>query len=170
MENYIIREASLYDTYSIFEINKQLTLNFCSLRCVDYFFINDRVRRKKFYVLEYENTVVAAISVDLEDLFKNNSLQFIIDSIAIKKEYHKRGLGTILIDYVLDNVWDNIVHNEIYVGTFEEYNVLNFYIKYGFEIEEIYNDVYDDNKRHKVYLLRMSREKYESKKYNGKLY
>ena len=106
MKKYIIREASLYDANSIFEINKQLILNFCDLKCVDHFLITDRIRRKNFYVLEYKNEVVAAISVDLEDLFENNNLQFIIDSIAIKKEYHKKGFGTILIDYILDNIWD----------------------------------------------------------------
>ena len=168
MENYIIREAIIKDAYDIFKINRLLALNFCDLECVNYDFIIRQIDDNKYYVLEYENKVVAAISISIDKLFSTQ--HFIIDTLAVKEEYHKKGFGTLLVNYILENIWLNSDYNEIFLGTFKEYNTVEFYAKFGFEIQEIYNDIYNDNKQHKAYLLGMNREKYESKKYNGKLH
>jgi ribosomal protein S18 acetylase RimI-like enzyme len=171
MININIRKALLSDANIIQEIHKQFYLDFCELECLEFKYIKKKIEDKLIYVLEEKNKVLAVISVgiDINETFSKS--KFEIDTLAIKKGYHKKGYGTKILNYVLDNVWDRLKYEEISVGTFEEYGALDFYRKKGFNIEDIYNDIYNDGKNHKSYLLCMNREKYESIRKNyGKLY
>lgn len=162
-----IRKAELSDANTIQEIHKQFYLDFCELDCIEFKYIVKKIKEQLIYVLEDNNNLIAVISIGVD-----NSVflkpKFMIDTLAIKKGYHKSGYGTKMLNYVLDNVWDRLKFEYIYVGTFEEYGALNFYRKNGFNVEDIYNDIYNDAQRHKVYLLYMNREKYELIRKNNK--
>jgi ribosomal protein S18 acetylase RimI-like enzyme len=168
MGNINIRKALLSDANIIQEIHKQFYLDFCDIECIEFKYIIKKIKDKLMYVLEENDKVLAVISTGIDKTFSKP--KFMIDTLAIKKGYHKNGYGTKLLNYILDNIWDRLKFEEIFVGTFEEYGALNFYRKNGFNIEDIYNDIYDDNKNHKVYLLYMNRDKYESIRNNGKLH
>lgn len=162
----IIRKALLGDANTIQEIHKQFYLDFCELECVEFKYIVKKIKNQLIYVLEDSENILATISVSIDTTAFEH--KFMIDTLAIRKGYHKSGYGTKMLNYVLDNVWDRLKFEYIYVGTFEEYGALNFYRKNGFNVEDIYNDIYNDAQRHKVYLLYMNREKYELIRKNNK--
>jgi len=152
MTDYIIRNATSNDLDDIYLIYRQLYLSFCSLPFIKREYIEERLFNKEIIVLETDR-IIACSHIELLDI------SFSINTIAVRKEFHNKGFGKILLNYIIEK-WLKSKYNEIIVGTFEEYGALDFYLSNGFKIKTTHNDIYNDDRKHRGFLLSITKEEY----------
>jgi GNAT superfamily N-acetyltransferase len=157
MDNYLIRKAIFKDLEEIYLIQQQLKVNFCFLRQIEKEYIELKIIAGKIILLETDK-IIACSNIE-QDTSRKLSNILLLNTLVVREEFKNKGYGKILLNYILKECFSDI-YNEIELGTFEEYGALEFYLKNGFKVKNIYNDIYNDNRKHKAFILSMKREEY----------
>jgi aminoglycoside 6'-N-acetyltransferase I len=89
-------------------------------------FVTKQITNKEYFVLEQDGAVVAIMSL------KKRKNKVSIDTLAVKKEFQGKGLGSQLVEFAKQYAKDN-GFKSLHAYSFAEYNAVNFYLKQSFE-------------------------------------
>ena len=128
----MVREALNQDFNRINEIGLLIKNNFSTIYKIDEAVKNDYVH---IYVYEENNNILGFIQI--EDHFEITD----IINIAVDKEYQGKGIGTILLQYVIDNTKAEKIMLEV-----KDINMpaIKLYSKLGFNQIHVRNNYYED--------------------------
>jgi|GEM_PF-612137 len=107
----------------------------------DYF--NSLLLGEKLYVAKEKNKIVGYIIInpksrgEFDDVFYVKCKTIVVEALGIKKGYENNGIGTQLINFLIDYVKKNgYTDIELYVSP-ENRNAIKFYEKLGMRTESI---------------------------------
>ena len=132
-----IIKANLADLNSIYELNKQLHIPIRDFRWDKKYWIKQEIKYGSFYVVK-NNIIHGAMCLQLN---MENKKEAYIETLAIKKNKQKKGLGTKLVNFAIKKAKEN-KKNILTVGSLCESNAEDFYLKCGFTLEDELGDYY----------------------------
>jgi ribosomal protein S18 acetylase RimI-like enzyme len=125
-----IVQATQQDLDSVYHLNQQIKLWLPNYRWDRKWWIQEEIEAGNFHVLTNPQ-VVGALCLNLDD-----AEQGYIETITLHPEQHGRGLGRKLVNFAVQQS-KNAGKSFLTVGSFCRYNVKDFYLKCGFQLESI---------------------------------
>jgi len=114
---------------SIVDIAKELHLDIPNFVWDQPEFIQKQIERGECFFLEDGGEPVGVIALRE----RKNGIH--IESLVVKKSHTAKGYGTKLIEFAKEFAKDR-GHKSLHAYTFREYNILDFYLKRGFTLQE----------------------------------
>ena len=131
-----IRQATISDASSIYELNKEcLPIYFSLLEHISL------ILAPFFLVIVAERNNGEIIGYMIGQYETDN---FHIYSIGVSNKYRRKGIGKMLIDYLVTNHNNDYKSITLNVHDLNESGI-NFYKKNGFQIEKTLKNYYDGN-------------------------
>ncbi|WP_435357712.1 GNAT family N-acetyltransferase [Emticicia sp. SJ17W-69] len=108
--------------------------------------IDKYLENGELFVTDIEGKIIAAFILKVE-----NKETIEIKNIAVSKEFQGKGIGSILLKYIAENVKNRGFKN-LLVGTCDQcFNEIEFYKKSGFEDFKIRKDFFINNYNEPIY-------------------
>lgn len=120
-----ITNAKSENLQAILELNRQFHLDIANFKWDTPEWINQEIKIGNYIVLKEQENVLGAMCLESRDDGVH------IETIAIKNELHRKGLGKRLIDYAVDRTKKE-GQRKLMVESFLDYGLEGFYIKSGF--------------------------------------
>lgn len=131
-----IREATTSDASSIYNLNKECLPIYYSL--IEHLIL---ILTPGYLVIVAERDNGEIIGYMIGQYEKDN---FHICSIGVTNKYRRKGIGKLLIDYLVIN--SNSDYKSITLNVHDENESgINFYKKNGFQVEKFLKDYYGDS-------------------------
>jgi N-acetylglutamate synthase-like GNAT family acetyltransferase len=127
-----IIKAKIEDVNNIRSLNQQFHLNINNFKWDTKRWIISQVKKGNYYILKQGNLVLGAINIE------KNKNEYIISTLAIKEDMHKKGLGKTLLDFAKEIAIKDKARS-LSVSSFLKYNLEEFYTKCGFSKQEVEN-------------------------------
>lgn len=122
--------ANKEDVNDILRLNSQFHLDIRDFEWDQPDWIKEKINKGHYFVLKQENQVLGAI--DIENI---NKEELYIETIAIDPDHHGSGLGKKLISFA-KNKAQEMGCKKITVESFQDYKLLDFYKKVGFQLDD----------------------------------
>ena len=120
-----ITNAKSENLEEIVELNKQFHLNIANFKWDTHEWINSEIMMGNYFILREADKVLGAICLESKDDGVH------IETIAVKNELHRKGLGKKLISYAVDRAKKE-GQRKLMVESFLDYGLEGFYTKSGF--------------------------------------
>ena len=121
-----IRPAELKDKEEILKTIGLLYINMPDFVWSTEPFIEKQIKNAEYFLLEFENKIVGIISL------KKKKDQIHIETLAVIKEFQKKGFGSKLIEFAKQFAKEN-GFKVLQAYSFVEYQAEKFYKKLGFK-------------------------------------
>lgn len=123
----MIRQAVQKDIKAIIEIIGLLKLDIPGFVWDDEDFILQQINNGEYFVLEEDGQVIAIMSL------RKRKNKVSIETLAVKKDFQHKGLGSQLIDFAKKFTKDN-GFSILHAYSFTEYNAIHFYLNRNFKM------------------------------------
>lgn len=124
-----ITKANKNDLGDIVTLNKLFHLDVPDFRWDTQKWVLEEIEQQNYFVLRENDNVVGAICIKFE-----GSIAY-IETIAIKTDKHRSGLGKKLIQFAKEYSISK-EKKELKVESFEDYGLKDFYKRVGFRLEK----------------------------------
>lgn len=135
-----IFQAKFGDVDEILKINLQLHRNISNFRWDQKPWVSREIKVGHFYVLKEDRQTIGAINLKEE-----GEDELYIETIAIKPEFQKSGGGKRLIEFAKET-GKKLHKKKLTVESFHSYNLLEYYQKMGFELDDPPTDIFGGEK------------------------
>lgn len=136
-----INTAELSNFDSIFSLNQQLTLPIKPYPWNKKYWIKQQIRNGSFYIVE-ERVVYSAMCLHHE--LEDSPEEAYIETISVRRDKQRKGVGRSLVEFAIQQARQT-GKTKLTVESFCEFNVKDFYLKCGFQLEPeigIYQEKY----------------------------
>ncbi len=135
-----VKNATLSDFQNILDIARLLSIDIPNFVWSDKKYIEKQIKRGEYFLIQQDGAVAGIMSLRE----RNNKMH--IETLAVKKEFQSKGLGTIFIEFA------KLFSKEkgfktLHAYSFYEYNMADFYVKKGFTMLEFSGD-YNNHSYH----------------------
>jgi len=140
MENYSIRLINKTDfKKGYLKLISQLTNE--EINCNEDFFINHlKLINNSIYVIEFDNIIIASVTLIIEKKFIHNFKSVChIEDVIVHKDYQKKGLGSLLINFCIEFAKKNNCYKTI-LNCSEKLE--KFYSKFNLKKKNIQMSIY----------------------------
>lgn len=133
----VLRQAELKDKKEIIDV-----VNLLYLPSIPNFiwnredFIDQQIKDKQYFLGEHNGIVVGAMSLR-QRINKIN-----IETLVVKKEFQSKGFGTKFLNFAAQFAREK-GFDTLHAYSFNEYNMVNFYLKKGFTMLDASGSYYD---------------------------
>lgn len=137
-----IHELKTEDINSILNIQKELDIQILSKQNILKDLTNSHF---KYFVIKYNNNIVGYTSISYVSDIE-------IESIVIKKDFQRLGIGNFLLNYIFDFAKLNNIQNIFLEVRNSNIAAINLYMKNGFKKINIRKNYYTDTNEDAIIL------------------
>jgi ribosomal protein S18 acetylase RimI-like enzyme len=140
-----ITNATSQNLEDIVRLNKQFHLDIPNFKWDTPMWINEELQKGNYFILGEKEQVFGAICLESRDDGVH------IETIAVRSELHRKGLGKKMICYAIDRTKKE-GQRKLIVESFLDYGLEGFYLKSGF-LKSVLPRVYSGKKYNQYFMF-----------------